>query len=232
MSDLPVKELHQDMIQRQEGSWISLLDDTKTMSAEETKATVYFGYGSNLWKHQMQQRCPTSKFLGIARLNGYKWIINERGYANVVQIESKEDGDEEGKKHDYGEEVWGLVYSLEKKDETNLDRNEGVPRAYTKEWMQVDYWKASTEPDDLACQERKAKKVDMLVYINRKQISEAEPKEEYIYRINMGIKDAVKEGMPEEYVRQVMRRFIPEDEDEVVEGVVEKEVLRFEDESD
>ncbi|KAK3672099.1 hypothetical protein LTR78_008070 [Recurvomyces mirabilis] len=202
------------------------------MSADHTEATVFFGYGSNLWKHQMRERCPKSKYLGIARLKGYKWIINERGYANVVQIVSKEDDDEK-KKHEYSKEVWGLVYSLDKQDEKNLDGNEGVPRAYTKEWLQVDYWQADAGEDDVvACQEEKAKKVNMLVYINRKQISESKPKEEYIYRMNMGIEDAVEEGMPEEYVKQVMRNFIPEVEDEVVEEVVKEESVRFEAEKD
>jgi len=47
-------------------------------------ATVYLGYGSNLWQAQMNRRCPTSEYLGVGRLNGYRWMINERGYANVV----------------------------------------------------------------------------------------------------------------------------------------------------
>jgi hypothetical protein len=47
--------------------------------------TLYFGYGSNLWLHQMQLRCPTSQYLGVARLPNYRWIINDRGYANVVE---------------------------------------------------------------------------------------------------------------------------------------------------
>jgi gamma-glutamylcyclotransferase len=77
--------------------------------------SYYFGYGSNLWKHQMIQRCPTSDYLGIARLNQFKWIINDRGYANVVQTSEKKDV------------VWGLVYRLQAEDERRLDLNEGVP---------------------------------------------------------------------------------------------------------
>jgi hypothetical protein len=47
----------------------------------------------------------------------------------------------------------------------------------------------------------------------------------------MGIRDAVKAGVPEGYVEEVMRKFIPEikDEGEVVE-VAEKQALEFEDE--
>jgi hypothetical protein len=36
--------------------------------------TLYFGYGSNLWLHQMQLRCPTSQYLGVARLPNYRLI--------------------------------------------------------------------------------------------------------------------------------------------------------------
>lgn len=91
--------------------------------------TVYFGFGSNLWLEQMRTRCPTSNYLGVARLNGYRWIINDRGYANVVSSPSKNSS-----KKQYKHTVFGLVYSLLLADEARLDRNEGVPKAYTKEY--------------------------------------------------------------------------------------------------
>ncbi|RMY70209.1 hypothetical protein D0863_05936 [Hortaea werneckii] len=166
---------------------------------------LYFGYGSNLWKAQMQSRCPTSKYLGIARLNGYRWIINKRGYANVVETECEKKDDA----HSYDDEVWGLVYSLEQEDEDRLDGNEGVPVAYTKEDLTVDYWPAKKDgsaPDT----EEKPAQTEMLVYINRELTKPHEPKEEYIYRMNMGIKDALKEGMPQGYVDDVMRAYIPD----------------------
>ncbi len=86
-----------------------------------TPPTTYFGYGSNLWKHQMVKRCPTSEYLGVARLSGYRWIINERGYANVVEMAGNKT---EGETKDV---VWGLVYKLQREDEQGLDKNEGVP---------------------------------------------------------------------------------------------------------
>lgn len=194
------------------------------MAEELSNATLYFGYGSNLWKHQMQQRCPTSKYLGIARLSGYRWIINTRGYANIVEISKQE----QESPHAHTDEVWGLVYSLQQDDEDNLDVNEGIPTAYTKEDLKVDFWSANKNkrPDT----EEKPRQVEMLVYINRKQTSPHKPKQEYIYRMNMGIKDAVKEGMPTGYVDKVMRKFIPDLEDEGVAEVARKQALVFEDE--
>lgn len=185
------------------------------------ETTVYFGYGSNLWKHQMIQRCPTSKYLGIARLNGYRWIINGRGYANVVQNSYLDDFQPN--------EVWGLVYSLQPNDEANLDINEGVPVAYTKENLIVDYWPASwvAKPDVHLTPEKR----EMLVYIDLKRVTPEQPKKEYIFRMNKGIEDATKEGMPKAYVDDVMRRFIPDvrDDDET-EKFARKQASLFRDE--
>ncbi|TKA31275.1 hypothetical protein B0A50_02120 [Salinomyces thailandicus] len=197
------------------------------MEDELSEPTVYFGYGSNLWKQQMHLRCPTSKYLGIARLNGYRWIINSRGYANVVEIEKSE---QEESPTSYQDQVWGLVYSLKKDDEEGLDKNEGVPIAYTKESLNVDYWPTKDhgkKPPDV---DEKPKQTDMLVYINRELTTPHKPKQEYIYRMNMGIKDAVEEGMPQKYVDKVMRKFIPDVKDSSVENVARKQALVFEDE--
>ncbi|KAK4499519.1 hypothetical protein PRZ48_010034 [Zasmidium cellare] len=210
-----------------------------------SKPTVYFGYGSNLWRHQMRTRCPTSKYLGIARLKNYKWIIYDRGYANIVEIK---DEDKTSSKYDYRKEVWGLVYSLEQSDEDRLDGNEGVPIAYTKEWIECEFWPTSeSEEDALASEQfpndhesskgkpdisKQPKKVDMLVYINRKGTDgDYDPKKEYIYRMNMGIKDALKEGMPKGYVKQVLRDYIPEREDGDVVEIAKRQALDFQDEN-
>ena len=205
-------------------------------SKMEKKKTIYFGYGSNLWLHQMRQRCPTSKYLGIARLKGYKWIIYERGYANIVELSASEKATEERDKPDYSKEVWGLIYTLEPEDERRLDGNEGVPYAYQKEEIECEFWTASsartvtedTEDGFSFAAEgkpdisKKPGKEKMLVYINRHRTSEGVSKEEYVYRMNCGIKDAVKEGVPKEYIEQVLRKWIPEDDEEV--GEREREV--------
>jgi gamma-glutamylcyclotransferase len=46
---------------------------------------LYFGYGSNLWIDQMTRRCPDSKLVRLGILRDWKWIINGRGYANVIE---------------------------------------------------------------------------------------------------------------------------------------------------
>ncbi|KAF2113402.1 hypothetical protein BDV96DRAFT_496540 [Lophiotrema nucula] len=215
-------------------------------SNSSSNATIYFGYGSNLWLHQMDQRCPTSKYLGVARLNGYKWIINDRGYANVVEVEHANlahpsipvtHGDTEDlqqeQSHSYENVVFGLVYSLEASDEKRLDRNEGVPIAYTKEGLKTDFW-SSKNGSWVDITKKPTKSEKMLVYIDRNRTSEDVPKKEYIYRMNRGIEDAVKMGVPKKYVEDVMRRFIPEDgiEDrKSMETFARKQAVEFRDES-
>lgn len=181
------------------------------------------------------------------RLKGFKWIIYQRGFANIVEVDSyKEEGDDEkeekGKEGDYRNQVWGMMYSLEENDEKLLDEREGVPVAYRKEWIECEFWtvpeaaassssreeeeeEVGENEEDTTTAEKKKKrkpaditkrpgKEKMLVYINREMTDEGEIRKEYISRMNCGIKDAVKEGLPREYVEQVLRRWIPADGEE------------------
>lgn len=226
---------------------ISSQSNPKDKKNKMKKKTIYFAYGSNLWQHQMHQRCPSSKFLGIVRLKGFKWIIYQRGFANIVEVDShkEEEGtekEEEKEEGDYRNQVWGMMYSLEEEDEKLLDEREGVPVAYRKEWIECEFWtvpeaaaaaasasssreeeeeevvkkvvdeeKKKRKPADITKRPGKEK---MLVYINREMTDEGEIRKEYISRMNCGIKDAVKEGLPREYVEQVLRRWIPADGEE------------------
>jgi gamma-glutamylcyclotransferase len=175
----------------------------------------------------MARRCPQSQYIGIARLSGFKWIINSRGYANVVEL-SLSTGHSDLKENrkdaeDANNVVWGLVYKLSESDEQMLDMNEGVPESYTKEYLPVEFW-ASQEPFPApfegASDERNridvgantGKKLDMLVYIDRKRVEDSVSRKEYVVRMNEGIRDAIAVGVPTTYVDNVLRKFIPDDE--------------------
>lgn len=73
----------------------------------------------------------------------------------------------------------------------------------------------------------------MLVYIDRNRTVDAKPKKEYVYRMNMGILDALSEGVPKGYVEGVLRRFVPAEQrdEEDVRALAEKQALAFKDES-
>jgi len=121
----------------------------------------YFAYGSNLWLKQMINRCPDNSLLGKGFLEGYRWIISKRGYANIVQSAN--------------DTVIGIVYEIAQSDERELDCFEGVDNgSYKKEMLDVIIT---------------GKRYGCLVYIDP-IIEEGAPKEEYINRINQGIIDA------------------------------------------
>ncbi|KAH9484460.1 hypothetical protein JR316_0003942 [Psilocybe cubensis] len=147
--------------------------------------TVYFGYGSNLWLDQMKRRCPESKYVGVGSLKNWKWIINERGYGNIIPSA--------------GDIVYGLMYELTARDEHDLDLYEG--ETYQKQIIPVDFTGTRDNPTKEV--------VRALVYIDVERKGASSPRKEYIYRMNMGIADALKEGIPAEYIDKYLRLFIP-----------------------
>ncbi|KAI4211228.1 MAG: hypothetical protein LQ349_009431 [Xanthoria aureola] len=160
-------------------------------------STCYFAYGSNLWMEQMSKRCPTAHYVGLGRLTHHRWIINQRGYANLVQTTSP------------SAVVYGLIYSLTEKDEERLDLNEGVPWAYTKETMSVQFW--ASKNGGKVNLDGSPETRQLLVYIDRRRTEDGRPHAEYVHRINMGVRDAVREGLPPTYVDDAIRKFIPAD---------------------
>lgn len=166
--------------------------------------TLYFGYGSNLWLKQMRTRCPHSTYLGIAQLPAWHWLIYARGYANIVPS--------------HNETVYALVFALTPADEAALDRNEGVPIAYQKERRTVDFWPADAAHPERRLQLAPGRSVqaEALVYVNRREEGRTEGsiREEYVCRMNAGIRDAVERGVPKGYVERVLRRWVPVREEE------------------
>jgi len=86
----------------------------------------YLAYGSNIDETQMCQRCRDGAVLvSIAKLHGYRFIINTRGVATVVP-------------QSYSE-VYGIVWSITEACEKSLDCCEGVKyKTYTKETVNVE----------------------------------------------------------------------------------------------
>ncbi|KAL8667381.1 MAG: hypothetical protein Q9202_000597 [Teloschistes flavicans] len=186
----------------------------------------------------MSLRCPSSVYIGIARLPYYRWIINARGYANIVASPPPFPSPSPSftsppcpppapsattsttpPRTDSEDEVWGLIYTLTPTDEQRLDTNEGVPLCYTKEYMDVEFYPSTTftsppSPPSTTlpsppASSKPAAKATTLIYIDRKRTLAATPKDEYIERMNSGIRDALEKGVPRGYVERVLRRFIP-----------------------
>ena len=126
--------------------------------------------------------------------------------------------------------MYGLVYELTSSDEGALDKNEGVPYAYTKEILCVEYW-VSKEEDRAVKVTDEGEMLRVLVYIDRIRTKEYVAKDEYVYRMNMGISDGVNSGLPLDYVQKVMRPFIPNEVNQGVQNLARKQALSFEDET-
>ena len=138
----------------------------------------YFGYGSNLSKEQMAIRCPESKYYASGTLSGYSWLINARGYATI--------------KHSESDFVLGEIFTLSQQDVDYLDIYESVEEGmYLKSILSVETSKGT---------------IDCLVYI-ASDSTPGIPQDEYIERINLGIKSA---NLPDDYVQKAIRPFIPE----------------------
>ena len=143
----------------------------------------------------MNRRCPENKLVGLGILRGWKWIINERRYANIVPSPK--------------DRVYGLVYEISPSDEASLDRWESVPQAYTKHIVGIELQSGNNKGGSM---------IQGLAYIDEKRKEEREPWEEYIHRMNMGINDAAARGLPRWYIDKCLRKFIPpEEEKETVE---------------
>ena len=83
---------------------------------------LYIAYGSNLNLRQMAVRCPTAKPVGTAMLKG--WQLTFRG---VATLEPKENS-----------ETPVGIWEITPQDEIALDRYEGFPRLYRKEFITVE----------------------------------------------------------------------------------------------
>ena len=220
---------------------VSPRDGIANLLAAADTPSFYFGYGSNMWKEQMIQRCPESEFIGIGCLDGWRWQINERGYANIVEIVSGAQPEMQTPPQAQtgsSSAVWGLTYTISKDDEAELDINEGVPYAYTKEIRPVKLWSAKKVPKNISLPEVIASTVkavdeedrptqitlaprsytdensssgevrNMLIYVDRNRIMDSKPNIPYIYRMNKAIEDATTAGVPLDYLIKSLRKFI------------------------
>ncbi len=134
---------------------------------------LYFAYGSNLWRKQMEDRCPEHRVIGKGILKGYRWIISKRGYANIIQ--SKTD------------EVHGVIYEISESDEHTLDYWEIEEAGYRKETVEVEF-----EGHILKC----------LAYVDSTE-EEGQPKKEYRERIMRGLFDSnLPQEYMDRYIRK------------------------------
>lgn len=78
---------------------------------------LYFAYGSNMDWRQMNERCPSARFVGLASLPDHRLAFTRKsirrncGVADAIP--------------DCGRELWGVVYEIADLDIGQLDKTEG-----------------------------------------------------------------------------------------------------------
>ena len=123
------------------------------------KPNIFYGcYGSNLNKDQMSRRCPYAKPVGVAYLKDYALVFDR--VASIVKIK--------------GEQVPIGVWLISEYDEMFLDRYEGYPHLYEKEYFKLDIG---------------GKKISTMIYIKNDISSFEEASQLYINTILQGYKD-------------------------------------------
>jgi cation transport regulator ChaC len=74
--------------------------------------TLYFAYGSNMSRPAMARRCPQAVPLGVAMLEGFRFIIGADGFASVAPAA--------------GARVHGVLWRLTARDLAALNAYESV----------------------------------------------------------------------------------------------------------
>ncbi|KIX96739.1 uncharacterized protein Z520_07458 [Fonsecaea multimorphosa CBS 102226] len=173
---------------------------------------VYFGYGSNLSPRTMKQRCPDSLFIGIAELKGWKWIINETGYANIIPSP--------------GDVVYGSLCFLSKRDEMALDESEGVPWLYEKMTLAVTRLLNDVDKSSDWAAAGGDIQVQATVYVDVQRTTVGNIEREYVIWVKKAIEDGHAAGMPAGYAEKYLRPFLPTDERQL-EDIVMVRTTRF-----
>ena len=138
---------------------------------------LYFAYGSNMDEPQMQDRCPDSRFVGIALLDGYRL-----GY---TRFSKKRNGGVADIVSAPGNSVWGLVYKLTPQDLELLDSFEDKGKAYDRMAVKVRFLDGRVVEAET-------------YYVISKQ-GDIKPSEEYL---DLLLKAACKYRFPREYIAQ------------------------------
>lgn len=156
---------------------------------------LYFGFASNLSPRNLQQRCPGALHVGVGVLRGWKFIVSEVGFGNIVP----------GARHDM---VYGNVAFLTRQHEEALDQSEEVPHWHQKRKLKIRMVIPNGREDGW----QDGEEVEATCYIDVDHVSEGNISKEYIVWLRKAIADGLALGIPSQYFEQYMSKFLPEDE--------------------
>lgn len=91
---------------------------------------IYFAYGSNMDREQMQSRCPGSRVIGVGQLAHYmlaftRWSRSwNSGTADILP--------------ERGKQVYGVLFDLTVEDLKRLDKIADYPNSYLRQDVSVE----------------------------------------------------------------------------------------------
>jgi gamma-glutamylcyclotransferase (GGCT)/AIG2-like uncharacterized protein YtfP len=159
-------------------------------SADEMiEAMLYFAYGSNLDSAQMRQRCPSARFVAVAKLPDHQLAFTryakDRGCGTC-------DGVPEA-----GQDIWGVVFDISEADLRRLDESEGYqPRRPLKENAYL------REQREVLRDGKKDEPVQVWLYFANREPNPPLPNAAYMKQLVEGAKFW---GLPEEYQARLKR---------------------------
>jgi gamma-glutamylcyclotransferase (GGCT)/AIG2-like uncharacterized protein YtfP len=137
---------------------------------------LYFAYGSNMKKSQMQDRCPGSRFIARARLEQYKFVYDGH---------SKNWGGAVGNIIEFANAVvWGGLFEINGDNLAALDKYE----SYAK--------KTYDRADSFVLRDDRGEQLRAISYFRKGQ-PPGEPSEAYRSIVMQGAADC---GLPREYI--------------------------------
>jgi gamma-glutamylcyclotransferase len=151
---------------------------------------LYFAYGSNMDPAQINQRCPSARLIGKARLDNYRLAFTRKsvrnwpgfGVADVVPAP--------------GEHVWGALFAIADQDVPELDRMEGYGAGRTSnayERIELTVLKDGNPADKVSAQ---------TYVVRRRAEPHLLPHPDYLGRIIAGAKWI---NAPEDYIAKLKK---------------------------
>lgn len=131
----------------------------------------YLAYGSNLNKDQMARRCPGAEPIGMALIHDYE-LVFRRGF---LTIEPKE-----------GSSVPVGIWRITAENEKALDRYEGYPKFYRKEYFNIPFWMPNDDGANEHC----------LAYVMNDGFPLEVPSDFYFYTVMQGFTDFGLDKVP------------------------------------
>ena len=86
----------------------------------------YIAYGSNMWKKQMEMRCPDAQLITTGEIDGYRLLFKGSLTGSYATIEPED-----------GHKVPVYIWAITADDERALDHYEGFPTFYYKKNIEV-----------------------------------------------------------------------------------------------